>query len=208
MYQAILFDFDGVLTMDATGTISIMNYIENHTAIDRQRFEHFYRKHNKALLYGGKTHESIWTELCKDMAESIDIGVLEAAFKATPIDQNMICLVEALKTAGYVIGMITDNKCDRIETILTHFQLKHLFDAVVISADIGSGKNQNEIFNEMVKKISLDYDACVFIDNNRENLIRPNALGMASIYYDHGIRDFEGLVKALRSLGIQFELEL
>ena len=42
MIKSILFDFDGVLTTDATGSLSICNYICNKTGLDIEIFEKEY----------------------------------------------------------------------------------------------------------------------------------------------------------------------
>ena len=55
--KAILFDYDGVMTIDKTGTESICNYISNTLGIDKNVFEKEYRKYNKDLLYGKPTSE-------------------------------------------------------------------------------------------------------------------------------------------------------
>lgn len=46
----------------------------------------------------------------------------------------MIELVKKLKT-NYLIGVITENKCDRIETILDYYKLKKYLDVVAVSAE-------------------------------------------------------------------------
>ena len=38
MIKAVLFDFDGVLTTDATGSESILNYICKKTGLDIEKF--------------------------------------------------------------------------------------------------------------------------------------------------------------------------
>lgn len=44
MIKAVLFDFDGVLTTDATGSQSICNYICKETGVDSELFKREYKK--------------------------------------------------------------------------------------------------------------------------------------------------------------------
>jgi len=205
MIKAILFDLDGVLTTDATGTTSIAKYIDEHTNIDKDVFEKAYRKHNWKLLYGHTIHEEMWSTLCSDMDQTLDIDILRKAFNETPMDRDMIALSKYLKASGYIVGMVTDNKRDRVEQIISHNQLQDLFDVVTISADIGSGKKEKPIFDAALNELNLSYESCVFIDNNQSNLVIPNEYGMATIFYDHNNRDFDVLLNALTNLGINLE---
>lgn len=200
MIKAILFDFDGVLTSDATGTISIMKYMDTVENLDKPLFEKAYRKHNWDLLYGYATHESIWKQVCSEMKCDLSIGLLEEAFKATPIDVKVLEIARTYKELGYKIGMITDNKSDRIHVVLKHFDLETLFDVVTISADVKSGKKEKEIFEVTLDALDLEANSCVFIDNNKNNLQIPNHMNMKTIYFDHDIRPVETLKHQLKKL--------
>jgi putative hydrolase of the HAD superfamily len=204
MIKAIFFDFDGVLTTDATGTTSIMNYIEKSTNIDRHLFEKAYRKHNWDLLYGNKNHIEVWPQICEETCTSIDIKVLYNSFIDTPIDQEMVKMAKDLKNQGYIVGIITDNKKDRIVKIFEYNKFGFSFDKIVISAEVGSGKKEKEIFRAALEDIPVIYNECVFIDNNRNNLIIPAQKGMNTIFFDHEIRDIENLKKDLQKLGLKF----
>jgi putative hydrolase of the HAD superfamily len=200
MIKAILFDFDGVLTTDPTGTISIMNYIKENTTIDCCKFEKCYRAHNWNLLYGVSTHESIWSEVCVCYGRKIDVSILHQSFKATPLDELMFALLKELKLNGYKIGLVTDNKSDRVNMILDQLNLRELFDSVVISADVGSGKKESKIFDTILGDLSLCYNECVFIDNNENNLVIPKERGMQTIHFDHIVRDDRSLRRKLFEL--------
>lgn len=197
--KAVLFDFDGVLTTDATGSESICKYIAKHSGIDSDAFEEEYYKYNDDLLYGRKTHKDIWADLCRNLKADIDISVLYDSFINTPIDNKMIALAEDLKRQGIVTGMITDNKKDRIDCIVEHYGWDKLFDIITVSADIGSGKDKQEIFQRTVGTLNLSFNECVFIDNQKKNFIVPKKLGMSVIYFDHVKRDFIKLAQDLKN---------
>ena len=65
MIKAVLFDFDGVLTIDGTGSESICKYICEKTGVDLERFKDEYYKYNDDLLYGKIQHKDMWDKLCK-----------------------------------------------------------------------------------------------------------------------------------------------
>ena len=76
MIKAVLFDYDGVLTTDKTGSYSICKYISSTANIDYELFSNEYRKYNEDLLIGKVKHEDIWKDLCKALGKEINIRYL------------------------------------------------------------------------------------------------------------------------------------
>ena len=49
----------------------------------------------------------------------------------------------------------------------------------------------------------MSAEECLFIDNQKKNLMIPQSMGMKTIYYNHEIRDFDTLLSNLRDIGIE-----
>lgn len=205
MFKVVLFDFDGVLTLDATGSTTICNYISKVTGIDKDLFTKEYRVYNGELLYGKVSHEEVWGSICERIKKEIDIKILKDSFTNTPLDFDMIELTKNLKRSGYITGIITDNKKDRIDDIVRHFNLYDIFDYIVVSAEIGSGKDKSDIFLNVIDNLQVNPEECIFIDNNERNLIVPNEMGMKPIFYDHEKRELDKLKRELKSMGVVFD---
>lgn len=89
--------------------------------------------------------------------------------------------------------MITDNKADRIKTIVSNTELKELFNVIIISADVHSRKSERKIFEEALKQSGLKAEECIFIDNTASNLKIPSEMGFTTIYFDDEKRDYSSL---------------
>ncbi|MEL7648795.1 MAG: HAD hydrolase-like protein [Sedimentibacter sp.] len=202
MIKAILFDFDGVLTTDATGSLSICNYICKKAGLDVKLFENEYYKYNNDLLYGKTSHEEIWQKLCEELNTPIDMNILRESFINTPIDRRMLSIVKDLRWQKYKTGMVTDNKKDRMDDILKHYGLNKVFDSVAVSAEVGSGKDYDDIFIKAIKDLDVKADECIFIDNQEKNLFIPKRMGMKAIYFDHEKRNYGKLINDFKSLSI------
>ena len=196
MIKAVLFDFDGVLTIDKTGSTSITKFISDSCGIPLENVKSCYYKFNKQLLLGEITHQEIWQDFCKALGQDIDYSILLDSFRATRLDKKMIALVQELKKR-YLIGMITDNKCDRIRTILEHRSLNQYFDVVAVSACLHSGKDSHSIFEYALNTLNVSASECVFIDNTEKNLVIPKQMGMSTILYNDDNRDYDLFVKDL-----------
>lgn len=197
--KAILFDFDGVLTIDKYGSDSILRYLGENTDAPIDVLKREYYKINRGLLNGEYTHKDIWADYCKNVGSDIDFQILIDSFINTPLDNEMISLIRELKTK-YKIGMITDNKVDRITEILKYHNLTDLFDVVTISAECKCGKNDRKIFDLTLESLNVKPNDCVFIDNSEKNLVVPQELGIHTILFDDENRDIEEFRNQLNKL--------
>lgn len=201
MIKAVLFDYDGVITLDKSGSYTICKYISSHYKVDYELFSTEYKKYNNDLLIGKITHEQIWNQLCKNVNQEISIKYLFESYKNTPINQKMVDLVKNVKKNSKT-GLVTDNKKDRIDAAKNDFALMELFDVISVSAEIGSRKTKEEIFKKTVSELGVKYDECVFIDNQESNLVIPKKIGMKTIFYNHKENNIKGLVTELKLLNI------
>ena len=96
MIKALFFDFDGVLTMDKTGSLTTTRYLSHATGIEHMRVKAAFARFNEDLIRGKCTHASIWDEVCRDIGTNIDIALLDRAFASTPIDDEMLALAKRL----------------------------------------------------------------------------------------------------------------
>ena len=198
MIKAIFFDFDGVLTTDKTGSVTTIRYLSEKTGIDQNAMWEAFAPFNDDLLYGRTSHSEIWPAICRHLGKEIDIGLLSGAFESTPMNQDMLELAKSLKRTC-AIGIITDNKKDRIDFLKLHAGLDALFSPIVVSAECGSGKYGPDIFLHALEYVDMAPHEAIFIDNSKRNLLAAAALGMQTIYFDDSRNDVQGLVAALHS---------
>ncbi len=190
--KGAFFDFDDVVTIKKQGSPTIISYISNELGIPYDRVEKAYCKHNKDLLLGNIIHRDMWDEFCSDVGQVIDYQVLEDAFMNVTIDGKMIDYIKELRK-DYLIGMITDNKADRIKALVDKTELKGLFDVVIISAEVHGRKSEKKIFEEALRQSGLKPSECVFIDNTASNLERPSEMGFHTVFFDDEKRDYSEL---------------
>jgi putative hydrolase of the HAD superfamily len=147
----------------------------------------------------------IWADLCRALKQEIPIQVLMDSFIHTPLDHEMMALAKRVKSQGYKVGMITDNKADRIKAVSDEWGFDELFDVICISASVGLSKSGKEIFWDTLGKIGVNAEESLFIDNNPQNLVIPRELGMSVIHFDHDERDYVGLINQLQKEGVKID---
>lgn len=196
--KAIFFDFDGVLTTDKTGSVTTLRYLSRATGVEFNRLREVFKEHNDGLNLGRTTHLAIWPAVCNKLNFQIDMGLLPAAFESTPFNEGMLSLASNLRQ-NYSVGIITDNKRDRMDHLKVHARLTELFDPIVVSAEVGSDKESALIFESALRYLAIAPHESVFIDNSEGNLVAPAALGMHTIYFDDEKNDLSGLIATLRN---------
>lgn len=188
--KAVLFDFDGVLTVDKTGSLTTTRYLSERTGIALSRVQSVFRKFNDDLTLGRTTHEEIWSDICDGLGWTLSIELLYGAFESA----------KGLRSR-YRVGIVTDNKKDRIDLLEELHKLSSIFDPIAVSAQIGVGKDDPKIFLNVLHHLGVGADECIFIDNSRGNLIAPNSLGIKTIYFDDANQDFPLLLTELEMHG-------
>jgi epoxide hydrolase-like predicted phosphatase len=94
-----------------------------------------------------------------------------------PLD-TMIGAVRDLHVAGIKTGLVSNSWSTG------HYDrelLDQLFDAVLISGELGMHKPEPEIYRLASERVGVEPGGCVFIDDLRENCEGAEAVGMASI---------------------------
>lgn len=202
MIKTIFFDFDGVLTLDASGLYTTCMAIQKHVPdVSFERVREYYEAYCPELLLGKTTHVAIWQDFCLSLGKNLDIEVLYEAFPYTPIDEAMMELCRNLQ-GMYTLGIITDNSKERFDFFKQKMNLSALFDIILVSGETGARKDKDAMFIQALDLAQCNANECLFIDNNASNLIAPKKLGWETIFYDDKKRDIESLIQKIERLGL------
>ena len=201
MFKAIFFDFDGVLTLDQTGSLTTTRYLSKVTGIDPGRVAAAFAPFNDDLTRGKRTHATVWADIGRALGTDVDISLLDDAFASTPLNNEMLALARRLRP-HYLAGMITDNKQDRMHCLERLHRLSADFDPIVVSAAVGSTKTGRSIFERALALACVAPTECIFIDNSVRNLVVPREMGMVGLHFDDARNDVPGLIQALTERGV------
>jgi putative hydrolase of the HAD superfamily len=113
------------------------------------------------------------------------------------IDNDMVSLIDQLH-ARYQIGLLSNSRGDYIRPILEEHAIGHLFDEVVISAEVGMIKPHSEIFEFTLDKMNAKPEETVFIDDSEHNVEAARAIGIRGIVF----KNVDDLKEKLAGLGI------
>jgi epoxide hydrolase-like predicted phosphatase len=120
-------------------------------------------------------------------------GLIDRILASVPVDERMVQAVRAARQAGIATGLVSNS----LGT--THYPrglLAEIFDAVVISGEIGIRKPDPRIYELAARSIGREPHECVFVDDLAVNLEPARALGMQVVHHTSG----EATIAALERL--------
>ena len=190
--RALIVDFGGVLTTNIWDAFG--EFCESE-GIERDRVLELFRSNPEALallrgLETGELDEAAFEPRFGELLGVADTdGLIGRLFAGLGPDEAMIGAVKTARAQGIATGLISNSWglgiYDRAPV--------DLFDATVISGDVGMHKPQPEIYLLACERLGVEPAAAVFVDDLRENTEGAEAVGMAAVLH----RDSEATIAEL-----------
>jgi HAD superfamily hydrolase (TIGR01509 family) len=188
MIKAIIFDCYGVLTTDAW------------IAFKKRHFRNDAGKAQKAseLNYqagsGLITYSRFLDELSK--LANMPIDGVKQEINRNVADDELFEYIGSLKPK-YKIGMLSNAAANRLEKLFSPKQTA-LFDAIILSYEVGIVKPDEIAYEMIAKKLKVNVEECVFIDDQEKHCIGARRSGMDAILYK-GFNDMKPKLEEILS---------
>ena len=181
--KGLLIDFGGVLTTNVFDSFKTFCRAEG---LPEDAVKNMFRERGEGLGLlrqlekGELTAEEFSQQFAPLLGVSPD-NLVERLFGGIAPDEPMLEAVRRSKAAGIKTGLISNSWGDGLA--YDPALLEELFDAVVISGEVGLHKPQPEIFHLGAERIGVAPEDCVFVDDLRENCEGAEAVGMKAILH-------------------------
>jgi putative hydrolase of the HAD superfamily len=195
-HRGLLVDFGGVLTSSVWDSFAAFC---RDKGLAEDAVLRMFREDPAALadlreLETGRIEEH---EFERRFAERLGLDdatdLIESMFRGMKPSEPMVAAVRAARAGGVHTGLVSNSWST------SHYDrdlLAELFDAVVISAEVGLHKPQPEIYLLASQRVRVEPGRCVFVDDLRENCAGAEAVGMTAILH----RDAAATVARLEEL--------
>lgn len=201
MIKAIIFDFGGViLKHKATLVRDILTQILPQSP---DQAVEIWKKYQPAVNRGKKTSLEFLIELKKNLHSEFSIDELQNKWRelykkeAIDVDRELLNLIGKLKKK-YKIYMFTDT----IDIHDAFNKTRHIydkFDKVYKSYEEGIAKSDGKAaYQYLLKKINLNPDECIFVDDLEYNVKTAQDAGIKGIVY----KSLPQLKNELSTIGI------
>lgn len=174
MIKAIIFDCFGVLYPQASGQFFERHknlFKTNPTVLDELNLKIDLGKINRAEFFKGLE----------------EISGIPAAKIQSEIDQELVLdlsLIEFIRKlkSFYKISLLS-NAGEEEVAIIYRDKIDSLFDVIAVSYEVGSVKPEKEIFQSCTRRLGVEPQECLFIDDSIANIKTAQNLGMQTIFY-------------------------
>jgi len=128
------------------------------------------------------------------------IDYYEKALSLNPSDQWAIDNLEYVKNklqGKYKLAILSNQIKSWLEPILEEKKFGEIFDTIVTSYEVGSAKPDIKIYKEVLGKLNVKAEECVYIEDRIKNLEPAKILGMKTIEfknYNQCVKDLEEIL--------------
>ena len=107
------------------------------------------------------------------------LGLLARMFAGSTLDASMVALFRRLHADGVPTGLLSNSWGGAYPTDL----FPDMFDAVVISSEVGMRKPEPRIFLHAAGLLGLEPQDCIFIDDIQANIAAAEQLGFTGVLH-------------------------
>jgi putative hydrolase of the HAD superfamily len=198
-YRGLLVDYGGVLTTNLFDSFRSFCELEGLAPEEiGRRFRE--DRECRELLIGLETGTLAEDQFEPQFASRLGVNgtdLIDRLFAGSAPDESMVAAVRRARETGVRTGLVSNSwgtrRYDRA-------QLAELFDGVVLSGEVGIRKPAPEIYELAARRIRVEPEACVFVDDLPFNLTPAADLGMATV---HHLKAEETIPQLERLLGVE-----
>jgi epoxide hydrolase-like predicted phosphatase len=194
--RGLLVDFGGVLTTNVFDSFKAFCVAEG---LEQDAVKMLFSGPGEglSLLRKLETGEITAAEFSDGFAPLLGVdadGLVGRMFAGVGPDEPMLTAVRRAREGGIRTGLISNSWGEGLP--YDEGLLAELFDAVVISGDVGLHKPEPEIFELGAERLGVPPRECVFVDDLRENCAGAEAVGLTAVLH----RGAEATVARLEQL--------
>jgi epoxide hydrolase-like predicted phosphatase len=186
---ALVVDFGGVLTTSMRD--SFTQFVKTEDVDGEHLHSVLFADYGEGtLVHGVETGLVTMEEFERELAAklrtrtggSVDAaGLVKRMFAGARADTRMIEAVRRARESGFKTGLLSNSWGNRDSYEFEHFDA--LFDAVVISGEVGLRKPDRAIYELAARDVGVPPEQCVFVDDIAANVRGAAAAGMVGVHH-------------------------
>ena len=185
--DAVLFDADGVLQKRVSNTLP-----EALAALlpDSGRADHFVAdvfSAEQACFTGSMSFRSQLEPILKKWQCSVSPTEALRIWQQIQVDGNMLDMVSQVRSAGFRVGLATNQWVERAYYMSSNLRYQEVFDALFFSCEIGAAKPDLAFFGRVLSRFGVTAGRVLFIDDREANVQAAASVGLeAAVFKRHG----------------------
>ena len=195
MIKAVIFDIGGVLVDQK---LLVERFIRIFKPKDNKKFWDYLNMEAVPLCKGEMTEAKFWKVICnKYNVKYFPKNLWTPDFeKLTKINHKVLNIAKSLKTK-YKIGIISNTITSHVK-VNRKRRLFDIFDAVILSCEVNLTKDKKEIFLLAAKRLKVEPEECIFIDDVNDFVETAESAGMKGILFKNSAQLNKELKRILK----------
>ena len=184
MIKVIFFDWGYTFTKGFKNRDKVLDKVLKPLGLNWQQLYPYWGQFYILRSYGKLKSDNEFEVLMQNtLKKQIPLKkIIEIINRSRLIPKEHIELVKKLKE-DYKVGLLTNNVKEWVEQTLKEERIENLFDALVISSEVGIRKPNALIYHEALRRFSAKPEEAVFIsDEVADDLVGAAGLGIKTIW--------------------------
>jgi len=198
MIRVIVFDIGGVLINSERSFDGIYEEFANAIGAPPEKIVAMHNRYLDRMLYGKISASGFFVLIKKKFGVKGDLKSLwiKLAMRHITLNKDLLEVVDKLRTQ-YQVALLS-NVSELRSLIDEEFDLYVHFDHLFLSYKLKMQKPTKRIFLYALKKMKVQADEVIFVDDKEINLSAARALGIKSIQFNNNTQ----LITELTRLGL------
>ncbi len=198
MIKGITFDLDGVYFIN--GKSNFIKSLLGLGVLEEEAIRVFLKsdRMNREYKEGGIGDQEFWGWAISEwgLNKTAD-EIVDLLIQGYEINQPVRDIVNKVRASGYKTLICSNNFPARVNGLQERFGFLDDFDTAVFSFQVGATKPSEKIFQELVRQSGLEPEEIIFADDNPNNLVGAERVGITTFLYT----GFDSYIRNLRKLG-------
>jgi len=200
--KAVIFDYGQVISLPQDP--KVIDYLSSRIGVERDKFEALIWTMRKEYDRGTETAMEYYKNMLsrlgvsmdeKEIAELIDVDLKSWKY----INAGTVSLMEDVKKAGYVLGILSNMPHDFLAWARENIQVFSLPQINLFSCEVNLIKPEEAIYRKLISMSGFRPEELVFFDDNSENVRSAVSLGIKAFLF----KNPETARQELLSLGVK-----
>jgi putative hydrolase of the HAD superfamily len=143
-----------------------------------------YDLHGSPPRYWGRVLADCGSPLAGRAGEAAPAALVELDTQSWTVYRDEIWeLAGAFRAGGGKVAMLSNCPSVIIDRVRTQRDAEHVFDAVVVSSEVGCLKPGAAIFRLTVDRLGVEAGSALFVDDRAENVAGAEAAGLQALHF-------------------------
>ncbi len=144
--------------------------------------------------------DEVWASIVErfDLSKDEGIKLQEDFWRGDLVDHHLVSFIDRIRQS-YKSGLISNAWLSLRTLIEVEWKIDHIFDDMLISAEVGITKPDPAIYNRSLANLDVNSENAIFVDDFKVNIHAAENLGMKTVWFQSASQTIEAVESLLKT---------